>query len=219
MSTCRSDSGVRSGSFTIADLAPFSSIKEQLELDKLTETFKIYQGPEGPQGSVGPQGERGDIGPEGPIGPQGIPGPQGERGDIGPEGPKGDVGPKGDRGERGLPGERGLEGQQGPKGDRGDQGPRGLPGERGPKGDKGDKGQDGQPGLDGRSGKSAYDLWLDDGNQGSLQDFFNAYVQNPDYEKRIQTLEAQVEKLLDAISGLVHPGHPEHLGATAQGIN
>ena len=50
-----------------------------------------------------------------------------------------------------------LKGPKGPKGDRG------VPGPQGPKGSKGDKGTD---------GLSAYELWLKQGNEGTIEDFF-----------------------------------------------
>ncbi|MFK8301840.1 hypothetical protein ACI75Y_02925 [Capnocytophaga stomatis] len=51
------------------------------------------------------------------------------------------------------------------KGDKGDTGERGQRGERGLQGEQG---------IQGADGKSAYQLWLDSGNQGSEQDFLNS---------------------------------------------
>lgn len=48
---------------------------------------------------------------------------------------------------------------------------------KGDKGDPGEPGQngiDGQDGVDGQDGKSAYEIWLDEGNQGTEQDFLNS---------------------------------------------
>lgn len=54
------------------------------------------------------------------------------------------------------------------------------PGDKGDKGDKGDTGAPGVPGkpgedgVDGVDGKSAYQLWLENGNTGSVQDFLES---------------------------------------------
>lgn len=50
-------------------------------------------------------------------------------------------------------------GPQGPKGDEGDPGP---------------QGSQGLPGTDGLDGKSAYEIWLDQGNSGTEQDFLDS---------------------------------------------
>ena len=55
----------------------------------------------------------------------------------------------------------------GEKGDKGDTGATGAQGE------KGDKGDTGTPGKDGTDGKSAYQIWLDNGHEGSEEDFLN----------------------------------------------
>jgi hypothetical protein len=50
-------------------------------------------------------------------------------------------------------------------------------GPQGPKGDKGDlgsQGQQGLPGTDGLDGRSAYEIWLDQGNSGTEQDFLDS---------------------------------------------
>ncbi|MFK8281644.1 glycoside hydrolase family protein [Capnocytophaga cynodegmi] len=51
------------------------------------------------------------------------------------------------------------------KGDKGDTGERGQRGERGLQGEQG---------IQGADGKSAYQLWIDSGNQGTEQDFLNS---------------------------------------------
>lgn len=116
------------------------------------------QGPQGAQGPVGPQGEMGAIGPQGPQGPQGM------QGQVGPEGPKGDIGLTGPQGPQGVPGPEGMVGPQGPIGNPGPQGQQGIPGPEGPMGPQG------------VNGSSAYDLWLSQGNQGSLADFMLSLV-------------------------------------------
>ena len=57
-----------------------------------------------------------------------------------------------------IKGERGEKGEKGEKGDKGDTGAQGE------KGDKGDTGAD---------GKSAYEIWLEQGNTGSEEDFLD----------------------------------------------
>lgn len=105
------------------------------------------EGPRGPQGIQGPQGERGPQGPQGEQGPRGATGQQGE------QGIRGERGPQGIQGEQG---QRGATGQQGEKGERGERGPQGIQGETGP---------------EGPAGKSAYQIWLDEGNSGTEADF------------------------------------------------
>lgn len=81
------------------------------------------------------------------------------------------VGPKGDTGDQGPQGEPGQDGEPGPKGDKGDPGEPGADGEQGP---AGADGQDGSDGQDGADGKSAYELAVEDGFEGSLQDWFDS---------------------------------------------
>ena len=45
---------------------------------------------------------------------------------------------------------------------------------KGEKGDTGESGQDGVNGHDGLDGKSAYQIWLEEGNSGTEQDFLNS---------------------------------------------
>lgn len=61
-----------------------------------------------------------------------------------------------------------VKGPKGDKGDTGDRGPQGNPGEKGATGEKGDPGPVGPKGDD---GKSAYQVWLDQGNKGTKDDF------------------------------------------------
>ena len=56
----------------------------------------------------------------------------------------------------------------------GGSGSGGTQGAQGPQGEKGDKGDKGDPGTNGTDGKSAYEIWLDAGNQGTESDFLNA---------------------------------------------
>ena len=150
------------------------------------------QGLPGQDGAQGPKGDKGDQGEQGLPGQNGIQGLKGDKGDQGiqglpgqdgAQGPKGD---KGDQGEQGLPGQDGAQGLKGDKGDQGIQGPTGLTGpkgdqgEQGPIGLTGDKGDTGSPGQDGTqgpkgdNGKSAYEIWLANGNQGTEQQFLES---------------------------------------------
>jgi hypothetical protein len=62
-------------------------------------------------------------------------------------------------------GEDGEPGARGPAGPQGEQGERGL---------EGAPGQNGAPGANGAPGLSAYQLWLADGNEGSVGDFMRS---------------------------------------------
>ncbi len=81
----------------------------------------------------------------------------------GPRGYTGATGPQGEQGPQGVPGEVGPQGETGPRGEQGEQGPQGVPGEVGPQGPQGGAGAD---------GISAYQVWLNAGNDGSEADFF-----------------------------------------------
>lgn len=139
------------------------------------------RGPAGEKGEIGERGAQGPIGPQGAIGPKGEAGPQGVPGIPGVPGAKGAPGEKGDSGKSAyqewldagnagsasdfiasLKGAKGDIGERGPKGDRGSDGSAGAPGTAG------------ENGADGAPGKSAYQTWLDLGNQGSEQDFINS---------------------------------------------
>lgn len=105
---------------------------------------------------------------KGKVGPKGDKGEKGDKGDPGPMGP---AGPKGDKGDDGIPGtpgpqgERGLPGNPGKYGKEGPQGPIGLTGPSGPVGERGPRGLD---------GKSAYEIWKEEGNDGTKEDFLNS---------------------------------------------
>lgn len=107
---------------------------------------------------VGPAGKDGVDGVDGIDGRDGI---DGKDGAIGPRGFRGEAGPKG---RDGADGPQGKRGPRGPKGDKGDPGKDGRDGERGP------------PGKDGAQGLSEYDLWLQDGNKGTLREFLKSRV-------------------------------------------
>lgn len=80
---------------------------------------------------------------------------RGMRGLTGPAGPRGDQGPQGQSGSAGA------------KGDVGARGATGVTGEAGPRGLQGVRGYTGYQGPRGLRGRSAYGVWLDQGNTGT----------------------------------------------------
>ena len=123
----------------------------------LSEYFASLRGEQGPQGEVGPAGPQGEQGEQGP---QGVHGPAGSAG-VGifttiayPNGVVTFVYTDGS--SYSTPSLTGPEGETGPAGPQGEQGP------------QGEMGPAGQPGSD---GASSYDLWLSQGNSGTLADF------------------------------------------------
>ena len=161
------------------------NLSDDFAVDK--ETKKVHVNPEiighggdaqpGPKGDTGPQGPKGDTGEAGPQGPKGDTGPQGPKGLDGAaaaKGDKGDTGEAGPKGDTGPAGPKGDTGEAGPKGDKGDTGEAGPQGPKGDKGDTGEAGKPGEDGVDGVDGKSAYQIWLDNGNTGSVNDFLES---------------------------------------------
>jgi hypothetical protein len=159
-------------------------------------------GPEGPIGLTGPAGATGATGPQGPIGltgpagatgatgaqgPTGLTGPAGATGATGPQGPTGLTGPAGATGATGAQGLIGLTGPNGATGATGPQGPIGLTGPagatgttgpQGPIGLTGPAGPQGEQGFAGANGLSAYEIWLEQGNTGSEEDFLSLIAMN-----------------------------------------
>lgn len=110
-------------------------------------------------------------------------GPQGVKGDTGATGLKGDTGPKGDKGDTGAKGATGANGKDGfnPQWKTtgstilvASNGERDLKGAKGDKGDKGAKGDTGLKGNTGDVGKSAYQVWLDEGNTGTISAYLDS---------------------------------------------
>ena len=130
-----------------------------------TESFDVMNGANGTNGADGAQG------PAGPQGPQGDPGVQGE---TGPQGIQGERGPAGPQGEQGPQGPAGADGAQGPQGVPGVEGPQGIQGERGPVGPQGPQGEQGPSGQDGAPGKSAYEIAVEDGFTGNVQEWLES---------------------------------------------
>ena len=153
----------------------------------------------GPAGAVGPDGPQGIQGPQGPQGPAGtgvsikgsasvadILNKSGQKGemwlvsDVGPQHGHGYVSDGGGTGVlhwthvgdiQGPQGTQGLAGHTGP------QGPRGIPGNNGVDGATGAQGIQGVQGPRGQKGErglSSYDLWLQDGNTGTENEYLVA---------------------------------------------
>ena len=86
---------------------------------------------------------------------------------------KGETGPQGEQGPQGP---AGADGAQGPQGVPGIEGPQGIQGERGPVGPQGPQGEQGPSGQDGATGKSAYEIALDDGFTGTIEEWLESLV-------------------------------------------
>lgn len=69
---------------------------------------------------------------------------------------------------------KGKDGEDGKNGKDGKDGSDGLKGENGKEGKSGKDGRDGVDGLDGEDGKSAYEIWLEQGNEGTKQEFLDS---------------------------------------------
>lgn len=70
----------------------------------------------------------------------------------------------------GVPGPQGETGPEGPQGPQGEQGP------AGPTGPRGETGPEGPVGRNGINGKSAHELWVEQGNQGDIRAFLLSLV-------------------------------------------
>lgn len=100
------------------------------------------------------------------------------------------------------------------KGNDGATGPQGHKGDTGETGATGPAGADGEDGAD---GKSAYQIWLDAGNQGTEADFLASLQGNPgssqDYPFELEnSLNGGVNKALTAEQGKVLDGKVTQLG-------
>lgn len=84
---------------------------------------------------------------------------------------KGETGPQGEQGPQGP---AGADGAQGPQGVPGIEGPQGIQGERGPQGLQGPQGEQGPSGQDGAPGKSAYEIAVEDGFTGNIQEWLES---------------------------------------------
>lgn len=97
---------------------------------------------------------------------------------------------KGDRGDTGL---QGIRGEKGDKGDTGEQGEKGDTGDTGAKGSKGDTGAD---------GKSAYDVWLAQGNSGTETDFLNSLKGEKGDKGDTGSASVEIEKIEEQLAEL-----------------
>ena len=76
----------------------------------------------------------------------------------------------------------------------------GAPGVSGPQGPTGPTGPQGNPGAKGENGKSAYEIWLGEGNQGNKQDFLNSLqVSSTEIDEKFRSI---LDKLKDINSKL-----------------
>lgn len=76
----------------------------------------------------------------------------------------------------------------------------GAPGVSGPQGPMGPVGPQGNPGAKGENGKSAYEIWLGEGNQGNKQDFLNSLqVSSTEIDDKFRSI---LDKLKDINSKL-----------------
>ncbi|KAB1852318.1 hypothetical protein F4W09_15070 [Acinetobacter tandoii] len=136
------------------------------------------KGDKGDTGAQGIQGDKGDKGDVGATGAQGIQGDKGDKGDVGATGAQGIQGVKGDKGDTGA------QGIQGVKGDKGDTGAQGIQGDKGDKGDVGATGAQGIQGVKGDTGaqgKSAYEVAVDNGYNGTEKDWLTSQSGNSPY--------------------------------------
>ncbi len=148
---------------------------EILDTEYYDNTILIANGvAKNSQGEKGEKGDQGIQGEKGEKGDQDIQGEKGEKGDQGIQGEKGEKGDQGIQGEKGEKGDQGIQGEKGEKGDQGIQGEKGEKGDQGiqgEKGDKGDQGIQGEKGETGATGKSAYEIAVENGFVGTEEDW------------------------------------------------
>ena len=101
----------------------------------------------------------------------------------GPKGEQGEVGPQGPQGEQGPEGKQGITGNTGPQGEVGPQGPQG------------------------EVGKSAYQIWLDQGNTGTAADFL-AFLKGEKGDDGVSEY-TNSEPLLNDVGGILASNHKQ----------
>lgn len=115
-------------------------------------------------------------------------------------------------GTDGADGAQGPEGQQGPQGApgvQGEPGPQGLQGEQGPVGPQGEQGEQGPAGQDGAPGKSAYEIAVEDGFTGNVQEWLESLKGEPGEDGVSPTVSAEAipsgtrVTITDAVSSTV----------------
>ena len=81
---------------------------------------------------------------------------------------------QGAQGDQGDKGDKGDTGEQGPKGDQGETGPQGPQGEQGEEGPQGPQGEQGEQGPAGEDGKSAYEIAVENGFEGTEEEWLES---------------------------------------------
>ena len=154
-------------------------------------SLKGEKGDKGDTGATGAKGEKGDKGDPGATGAAGKDGADGKsayqiavasgfdgteqawlaslKGEKGDKGDTGATGAKGEKGDTGAAGAKGEKGDTGATGAAGEKGDTGATGAKGEKGDKGEPGATGAAGKDGAAGKSAYQIAVASGFDGTEQ--------------------------------------------------
>lgn len=97
------------------------------------------------------------------------------------------MGETGPQGEQGPQGPAGADGAQGPQGAPGVEGPQGIQGERGPVGPQGPQGEQGPSGQDGAPGKSAYEIAVEDGFTGNIQEWLESLKGESGYSPTVSS--------------------------------
>ena len=115
-------------------------------------------------------------------------------------------------GTNGADGAQGPEGPQGPQGApgvQGEPGPQGMQGEQGPVGHQGEQGEQGPAGQDGAPGKSAYEIAVEDGFTGNVQEWLESLKGEPGEDGFSPTVSAEAiasgtrVTITDAVSSTV----------------
>ena len=208
-----------------------ADVYSKADVDSLLESV---QGVKGDRGEQGLQGEPGKDGAPGKDGKDGVDGKNGKsaydiavengfggnqtawlqslKGETGDKGETGVQGPQGEKGDTGAQGPKGDTGAQGPKGDKGDTGAQGPQGEQGKQGLPGVDGVDGKDGKDGAEGKSAYEIAVKNGFDGTEQEWLDSLkgvdgVQGPKGEQGIQGVQG--EQGAQGIQGEIGPQGPQ----------
>lgn len=176
-------------------LAPQSGSGGPLSFLDLTDTPNTYTGSNGlyvkvdgnalvfAEGEPGPQGEQGPQGPQGIQGLQGIQGIPGEDGEDGTDGLNGTNGADGDDGDSAYEvavanGFIGTESEwlESLIGEQGETGPQGIQGIQGEEGEQGETGPTGATGAAGDDGLSAYELAVEEGFIGTLEEWLESLI-------------------------------------------
>ena len=130
---------------------------------------------------------------------------------------KGETGPQGEQGPQGP---AGADGAQGPQGVPGVEGPQGIQGERGPVGPQGPQGEQGPSGQDGAPGKSAYEIAVEDGFTGNVQEWLESLKGDQGFSPivsaeaipsgtRVTITDAVSSTVFDVMNGEQGPSGPQ----------